>query len=129
MPSSPSWPHWTSRRTWIPRGSAKKSSRRFEAGSWSRRSGPHGGEPRSVPLIPPVHRAVEHVLELLRHRPPAVGGQGPVVHLADRRHLGGRAGEEALIRRVQVEPGEVALGHLVALVPGDGDDRIAGDAV
>jgi hypothetical protein len=76
-----------------------------------------------------VDRGLEHLLELLGDRAPAGRCQCPVVDLADGHHLGRGPGEEGLVGGVQVEPGEVPFMDLIPLIPGDGHDRVPGDAV
>src|SRR5215218_10061727 len=65
-------------------------------------------------------------LQLLCHRPgrPDLA----VVDLADRRHLGGGAGHEDLVRSDEVGPDEVRLLDGVAEVLRDLDQRVARDA-
>src|SRR5438034_4507499 len=84
-------------------------------GQVSRRSAPWTGsvgdrrEPARVAVALAVDRREELALDLLRDRPAAVGGDGPVVDLPDGAHLGGGPGEEGLVGEVQVGPDQVLL--------------------
>src|SRR6202011_3450860 len=75
-----------------------------------------------------ANSSLEDLLDLARHRPGlAVAPDQPVVDRADRDNLRGRAGEERLVRRVQVRPQDVADLGLVAEVAGDRHHRTLGD--
>src|SRR3990170_7058216 len=71
-----------------------------------------------VPLVLALHGGEERALELLRDGPSVPFADDAVVHLADRRELGGRAGEERLVGVVEVGSYKVLLTDLIPKVPG-----------
>src|SRR3990170_8768422 len=79
-------------------------------------------DPVGVLLQAALHRGEVRLLDLLRHRAAGAGADRPVVDLADRGHLGGGAGQEGLVGRVDVRPDELPLQDLVPEVVGDLDD-------
>ena len=85
--------------------------------------------PALVTRVRPRHSLEERLLQLLGDRSALAIANLAVVDLADRRQLGGRAGQEDFVGDVEVVAGERGLDDFEAPVAGDLDDRMARDAV
>src|SRR5207344_417579 len=109
---------------------ASSSSTRSPIAGWSiTRSVVHVGEPGGMSLGLTLGRGEERSLQLLGDRTAVPLAHGSVVDLADRRDLGRRAREEALVRVVQVGADKVLLGDLVGEVARERDHGLARDPV
>jgi hypothetical protein len=73
-----------------------------------------------------VHRVEVRLLDLLRHRSGRT--DDVIVHLADRRHLGGRADHEDLVGEIEIGADQRLLDDAVTEVLRDLDDGVARDA-
>src|SRR3954467_6602233 len=104
---------------------ARRRSRDLRGGRLHR----HGVEPLAVALGAAVERVLERALDGARDLAGVALADRMVVDLAQRRELGGRAGDEHLVGEVELGAGDVALDHLKAEVVRDLDDRLAVDAV
>src|SRR4029077_18157155 len=87
------------------------------------------GQPLGVLGISAVDDVEERALDLLGDRTARAAAELDAVELADRRHLGGGAGEERLVADVDLVAGDALFDQLQAEVAADREDRVAGDAV
>src|SRR5262249_20942361 len=85
------------------------------------------GQPALVLPLAPGHDVEECRLEHRRQRTARAGPDLAAVDLADRRDLRRGAGEEDLVRDVELVARDRALLDLNALVARDLEDRVAGD--
>src|SRR3989442_2810486 len=85
-------------------------------------------EPGAVALLAPANHGEEEVLQAARDRSRRAVADAPVVELADRRHLGRRAGEERLVRQVDLVAREALLARRETQVGEQPEDRVSGDA-
>src|SRR5437899_1244617 len=69
-------------------------------------------EPGGMLGVAPLDDVEEGGLQVAGDRPRLAGADGAVVHFADRRQLGGRAGHEHLVGDVELVAGEPFLHHL-----------------
>src|SRR5690606_9527265 len=95
----------------------------------SGRPGSDRHEPVAVALVAPGDDVEEQRLQLLGDRSAPPVPDRPVVELPDRGDLGRRPGEEGLVGDVHLVARDALLDHVDAEVAGDGDDRVAGNAV
>src|SRR3569623_2451006 len=86
-------------------------------------------QPLRILVTAAVHLVEESRLQFLGDGPAAAAADGAAVHFADRRHLGGGAGEEGLVGDVHLVAGDAFFAHLDAEVFGQFDHCGAGDAV
>src|SRR5664280_1639778 len=89
----------------------------------------------SLDIVQPVlvlinlapHRGEVGLLELLGDRPGPSVADLAVVHGAYGHDLGGSAGQECLVGRIEIGPDDLLVDHVVAEVAGDGLHRLLGD--
>src|SRR5947207_15292399 len=107
-------------------GSALASACAIVDRSWM---GVDGRQPRLVLGISSVDDVEKHRLQFLRHRPALARAYRSVVQFPNWGHLGCSAGEEGLIRNVELIACDPPLQHGDAQLFGERDNRAAGDAV
>ena len=76
-----------------------------------------------------MHRIEVHGLQELGHWPPAAAADGPVVHLANRRHLCGRACEKGLIGKVYLVTRDALFTQFETDIGGQTRNGIARDSL
>src|SRR3954447_10714975 len=102
--------------------------RRRRSSSRGRSGHGHHVVPVGVALRPAVQRVLEDALDRTGDVARLARADRPVVDLAHRRQLGGRAGHEDLVGEVELVAGDLALLELEAEVARDLDRRGAVDA-
>src|SRR5438552_3049380 len=93
------------------------------------RAGCHRRKPRHVLRVAAVDHVEKHRLQLLSDRSALARTDGTVVKLADRRDLGRGAGEERLVRDVELVARDAALDYRNPELCCEGDDSASRDAI
>jgi len=87
------------------------------------------GQPFAVTVRFARHAVEKSLLQFRRDRPALPLADDAIVELANRRHLGRGAGEESLVRDVDLIARDALRHDGDSQVAGDTDDRIARDAL